>query len=261
MGTATEYTLRQILTEVASFMAGVYALRNEQYVVLALSGDLTNEQLHSALTGADLHSPKTHTHVEADVTDLDHDAVKLQGRTLVATAPANGQAMVWDAGNSQWEPGSISGAGFYNAYVCVRDKKAQNTAGGTFTAGALRTRDINDEQADAAGIASIASNQITLAAGTYRCLISCPAVFVDGHQALLYNVTDSAVLLVGTSEYSRQSPYGSSRSFIVGRFTLDGAKTLEVRHECHTTQATNGFGNQTNRTDEIYTVAEFWREV
>lgn len=282
MGTATEYTLRQLLaelesgrlptdastetkqddiiTELQTMSSGLYAPIGAQFVVLALDGSLTNESLHSGLSGGDLHAPKAHTHVEADVTDLDHDAAKLQGRTLVATAPTDGQAVVWDAGNSQWEPASASGAGFYNAYVCVRDKKAQNTAGGTFTSGAWRTRDLADEQADAAGIASIASNQITLAAGTYRCLISCPARQVNDHQARLYNITDTAVLLDGSHIHAGSGGGVHNRSLIAGRFTLAAQKTLEVQHRCSLSRSDYGYGNLANFTDEIYTIAEFWRE-
>ena len=145
-------------------------------------------------------------------------------------------------------------------YVCVRDKKSQGTNGGTFTAGAWRTRTINDEQADAAGICSIADNQITLDAGTYRCLISCPAYGVGSHQARLYNVPDIAVELVGTSEYMATNVAVVTRSFIAGRFTLATQKPLLVQHRAAYTSTSVGFGDAANFTDEIYTVAEFWRE-
>lgn len=151
-------------------------------------------------------------------------------------------------------------AGFYDAYVCVRDVKAQNTDGGAFNQGAWRTRDINDEQADADGICTIAANQITLAAGTYRCIISCPGHRVDMHQARLYNTTTAALLLTGTSEVSEDSAYVTSRSFIVGRFTLAGAHVLEIQHRCSFTIAVNGFGEACDFGEEIYTIAEFWRE-
>jgi len=156
--------------------------------------------------------------------------------------------------------GSPPPTNLYDAYVCVRDKKTQDHGGGTFTSGAWRTRDITEEQADTAGICSIDSNQITLAAGTYRCLISCPAFEVDRHQAMLYSVTDSAVLLVGTVEYAAALYDSITRSFVAGRFTLAAEKALEVRHQCGATRTPHGFGVNANFTDEIYTVAEFFRE-
>jgi hypothetical protein len=51
-----------------------------------------------------------HTHTESDITDLDHDAVKLQGRAVAATAPNDGEALVWSDTNNQWEPGAVSGS-------------------------------------------------------------------------------------------------------------------------------------------------------
>jgi len=152
-------------------------------------------------------------------------------------------------------------AGLYDAYVCVRDLKAQGVDGGTFTAGAWRTRVINHEQADTAGICTIAGNQITLAAGTYRCMISAPAYQVDQHQTRLQNTTTAGTLLSGTPEQSRDSAYTSNRSFIAGRFTLAGAHVLEVQHQCSQTVAGAGFGSACHFTEEIYTIAEFWREV
>lgn len=147
-----------------------------------------------------------------------------------------------------------------HTYV-LETKKAQNIDAGTFTSGAWRTRDINDEHADTAGICSIASNQITLAKGTYRCLIFCPTMQVHVQQARLYNVTDAAVLLVGHSAYRTAVDQGSFYSWIAGRFTLDDVKTLEIQHICNTTRATVGFGIAADFGEEIFTSAEFWREV
>lgn len=145
-------------------------------------------------------------------------------------------------------------------YVCVRDVKPRNTAGGGATLGAWRTRTINHEQADAAGICAIAANRITLQAGTYRCLISAPAYKVNMHQARLQNITDPATLITGTSEIAHITDATVSRSFIAGRFTLAAANALEVQHQTNATQAANGFGIAANFTEEIYTIAEFWRE-
>ena len=147
-----------------------------------------------------------------------------------------------------------------DAYVCVRDKKTANTPGGTFTAAGWRTRDLNDELADDAEIASIDSNQLTLAEGTYRCLIQCPCYRTNRTQALLYNITDSAIELVGNPGFFVGGDNDWGHSLIAGRFTLDDEKVLEVQHRCTRTQSTDGFGVECNFTDEIYTVAEFWRE-
>lgn len=148
----------------------------------------------------------------------------------------------------------------YNAYLCLRDLKAITTPGGTFTSGAWQTRDLTEEQADPQDICTLAANQFTLPAGSYRCLISCPAYRVWVNQTRLYNVTDAAVLLLGSSEYAHDGEYQTNRSFIGGRFTLAAEKTLEVQHRCFQTKDVDGFGRSANVADEIYTIVELWRE-
>jgi len=162
-------------------------------------------------------------------------------------------------------PGGGAG-GLYDAYVCVVDEKAQNTAGGGFTSGAWQTRDLNTERADTASIASLAANQITLPAGTYQVRAMAPAFMGSQHQARLYDVTGAAVLVVGTSEVNFGTDGGSSveyhtsKSFVVGRFTLSVESVIELQHRCSVTRATDGFGYPANLTTEVYSVVELWRE-
>lgn len=145
-------------------------------------------------------------------------------------------------------------------YVEVRDEKAAGTDGGTFTSGSFATRTLNTEHADAAGICSLAANQITLSAGTYECDIEAPAVGVGNHQAKLRNATDSTDVLIGTSEQTTAASLVVTKSRITGRFTIAASKALEVQHRCETTRATDGQGNACNfGVTEIYTVARFWK--
>ncbi|GAI50396.1 unnamed protein product, partial [marine sediment metagenome] len=103
--------------------------------------------------------------------------------------------------------------------------------------------------------------QFVLAPGTYRAMISCPGNNVQHHQARLYNVTATALLLLGTVQYCHDQHFVTNRSFIVGRFTVSAAQTLEIQHICDFTKADTGFGPSSDFTDEIYTIAEFWREI
>lgn len=221
-----------------------FALDSLKYVTTEATAHLSQEQV----LGTDVIMAGTHANRPAAAT---------AGRLYYET---DTNELYRDSGTA-WVKISAVGVGFYSAYVCVRDKKTQGTHAGTFTSGAWRTRDINDEQADAGGICSIASNQITLAAGTYRCLISAPCHRVQSNQLRLYNITDSTTLLVGTSTFL-QATYGDSGpALLVGRFTLAAQKVLEVQHQCTYTGTTTGLGFAANLTDEIYTVAEFWKEV
>jgi hypothetical protein len=146
-------------------------------------------------------------------------------------------------------------------YILIQDQKTAGTDGGTFTSGADQTRDLNTKVVDTGSLASVASNQITLAAGTYRFKISAPGCAVDRHQAILYNVTDSSEVAVGVSECAASGSFVCNRSFIQGRMTIASSKVFEVRHRCQTTAVTYGLGVASNfGRAEIYTVAEFWVE-
>lgn len=142
----------------------------------------------------------------------------------------------------------------FTDYVMVVDKKSSGNNGGAFTSGAWRTRTLNTILSDANSLLSLDSNQLTLAAGTYQCFITAPAVSVNTHQARLYNVTDSSLILTGTNSRAE-----GSHSFIAGLFTIAADKAVEVQHRCESTNATNGFGIYGNWGDEYYTVAQFWR--
>lgn len=197
--------------------------------------------------------------------DLDAiiNSIRLKKQNSVAT-PDSGYANIFIKTDGKAycknDLGVENPLGLYIAYICIIDKKIQNTPGGAFVSGAWRTRVLTDELYDTGNHASISSNQITLAAGTYRCEISCPAIAVHRHQTRLYNITNSAVLLTGTSEFSNSTNYNSTSSFIRGRFTIAAQKVLEIQHYCDRTQDINGFGVESNFGDEIYTVAEFWKE-
>lgn len=126
--------------------------------------------------------------------------------------------------------------------VHVRDEKASGAQGGTFTAGSYIARTLNTSKTNSISGASLSSNRITLPAGTYEIEASAPAYAVGSHKAILYNVSTSAVLLVGTTEASSNTYATLTRSVVKGRFTLAGSHQLELRHRCQVTAANYGLG-------------------
>ncbi len=135
----------------------------------------------------------------------------------------------------------------------VIDQKAANTSGGTPSAGA-NTRDLNTVLTNDITGASLASDQITLANGTYEISASAPCYRGDEHRAYLYNVTDASIEVVGDNNYARNSGTASqgfkhqNKSFVRGRFTVSGGpKDFELRHEITVTGGgTQGFGVESN---------------
>lgn len=126
---------------------------------------------------------------------------------------------------------------------------------GTFTSGAWQTRPLNVEEIDTGGHCTLAANQFTLDAGTYQIYARAQAYQVNQHNTRLYNITDAAVELYGTSEVSGTAVTVQQDSVIVGQFTIAAQKTFEFQHYCASTNATNGFGSSgatASGTDEVY---------
>lgn len=135
----------------------------------------------------------------------------------------------------------------------IQDQKASGTNGGTCTSGAWRTRDLNTEVTDTI-LSTLSSNQFTLPAGSYDIQARAPAFNTNNHKAKLYNITDAADVLIGTSEYSSNGAYAQTSSVIMGRFTIASQKTFEIQHRCSLTASTTGFGVPSSLSVvEIYT--------
>jgi hypothetical protein len=148
---------------------------------------------------------------------------------------------------------------FGGALLHVRDQKASGTDGGTFTVGAWRTRTLQTTLTNEISGASLASNQITLPAGTYYIEASAPC-FNGDHQAKLRNTTDGSDTLIGTSEAEDGSDPTQTRSHIRGRFTIAAQKIFEIQHQTSNTQSTTGFGRAVGfGVTEVYTDVQIWK--
>lgn len=145
-------------------------------------------------------------------------------------------------------------------FLHARDQKASGTDAGTFTSGSYITRTLNSVQTNTITGASLASNRITLPAGTYRIIASAPAYRVNAHKAVLYNVTAAATTKIGTVESAPNGAAAVTRSMVSGQFTLGVTSELEIRHRCQTSFATTGFGAASALGDaEVYTDVMIWK--
>lgn len=150
-------------------------------------------------------------------------------------------------------------------YLHVRDEKSTGTGGGD-SATSTVTRTLNTVKTNGISGASLATNKITLPAGTYRVRASAPAYSTGsggdaGHRVTLYNVTDTAIALYGTSEWIdvTTSIGTQTRSFVNGVFTIAGTKDLELRHFINWTE-TGGQGLAvSDGTAEVYAEVEIWK--
>jgi hypothetical protein len=146
------------------------------------------------------------------------------------------------------------GTGNPISVAVILDERDPTDDGGDFNSGAWRTRNLNFED-DPYSIVSVASNQFTLGAGTYRISWSAPAFIVNQHQTLLYSITNTANLSEGSSEFASSGDSILNRSFGSYIHTPTASHTYEIRHQCATTRATNGFGVASNfGVSTVYTI-------
>lgn len=146
-------------------------------------------------------------------------------------------------------------------YMLLRDEKASGTTGGASIAG-VQTRTLNTVSANTIAGASLSSNQITLPAGTYRITASAPAANVNNHQAYLYNVTDSAISMMGTSEQTTAiaaTDWVATSSVVKGRIVLATSKVFELRHNTGGVYS-SGLGVAASTGTEVYSWIEILKE-
>lgn len=160
---------------------------------------------------------------------------------------STGQVLTVAGGIPSWATPAGGGS-----YAIFRDAKNSTTAGGTFTSGAWRTRDINDTQFNGITGASISSNQITLAAGSYYINATLPVYQVNGNQGRFQNITDASTTVLGNSVYSGTG--AGLTATVQGYFTISGTKVFEVQHRSQATQASIGFGVDNTFNDNIYSI-------
>lgn len=145
----------------------------------------------------------------------------------------------------------------------VRDEKASGTDGGTFSSGDWRTRTLNTVKTNEISGASLATDQITLPAGTYFIEASAPANSSSAfHKAKLRNVSDSTDTIIGTNGRHRPADGTATTtlSIVRGRFTIDAQKTFELQHQINSTQNTTGFGASCSfGVVEVYAEVLIWK--
>lgn len=149
--------------------------------------------------------------------------------------------------------------GLHN-FMHVQDKKAVGVNGGTFTSGAWRTRELNTVVLNAIQGAALASNLVTLPAGSYYAEASAPALQAGWHAIDLYNVTNTARLILCSQAYDGNANYyAQTRSFLSGSFVLGSQSNIQLRHWGTTTVTNSGFGGATAFEEGIFSDLKIWK--
>lgn len=143
-------------------------------------------------------------------------------------------------------------------HLHVRDQKATSTNGGSSSA-STQVRTLNTVVLNGITGASLATNAITLPAGTYEIVAKVPAYNASRHGAFLRVAGGGALVIEGTAELSGSNAQTSS--YIIGRFTLASPTAVEVAHKISVAQASDGLGVSAQITGvvEVYTDVHIWK--
>lgn len=152
-------------------------------------------------------------------------------------------------------------------YLLFRDQHANTVNSAAFTPGSPQVVPLNTEVADTGNHGSIAGNQITLAAGTYRYRFGVVSYKSGAFKAWLYNISDSADI---ASSYGQpgwvpqdgaQPEFGNGLVTGQGRFTLAVPKTISLKAQCNSTSLGCSFGAALSQGNtEVYSFLELEKE-
>lgn len=177
------------------------------------------------------------------------DLLDADGRVTVAGAVIGGRAYPIDYIGGAFRILTLVGSLVATSYAFIAAlRQSNNVAAGQATGGAwtkypLNTLVLNEIPSGA----SLASNQITLPAGTYSFQAAAPFFQTSRSKLRLQNITDGATLTGGAVQVDAAT---SDSSHVLarcsGRFTLLSSKVLELQYRVATTKATNGLGVAAN---------------
>ena len=186
----------------------------------------------------------------------------IRGSGLVGSLGTDGQHML-SAGpgvSNVFETVAAGGGKFESKLLHVIDEKADNNAGGASTTGSYLTRDLNTVVTNEITGASLASDQISLPAGTYYIQAAVPAYESIAILAKLYNITDSADELIGHGTGVAGNLGVGGWSFVIGRFTIADTKVFEIQMRFGRAKANNGMGlEMAYGVVEHYTLVQIWQ--
>jgi hypothetical protein len=198
---------------------------------------------------------------------LTHSAsLILQGGANITTAPGDVAVLFGEGGgvtrclaftraNGQAVVTTLSAL----PYLQVRHENGSGTYGGLAAAG-WQDHPLNAVKANGVSGASVASNQVTLPAGTYVAKGWCVAGLQISHQSALYNVSDGTFIALGQSCATQTNT--NTASDVSARFTLATPKTISLRHYLSSGGSNlQDFGVSIgNGQVEVYGNLEIWKE-
>lgn len=141
--------------------------------------------------------------------------------------------------------------------IHVQEQQASGTVGGASSTGD-NIRVLNTVVKNTITGASLATNQITLPAGTYRLWARAPGYSAGAYlRSRIVNVTDATVALLGSNAYAQ----GLSDAWVIGSFTISAQKVFNITQYFSAGRATDGLGVAVSDSRlEVQSEVMIWKE-
>lgn len=173
----------------------------------------------------------------------------IDGRTSITLAPGDRVRLAGDGVSA------FKILQFYNInpgpQVIVQDQKSNGTSGGASSATSYQTRTLNTTVRNAVG-ATISTNTVALAAGTWLIEARAPAYNTNQHRARIYNQTDTATAVLGPANNASSTANTQTDATVSGLVTITSAKTFRLEHYTNSAFA-DGLGSPVSSGEtEVY---------
>jgi len=147
-----------------------------------------------------------------------------------------------------------------DTYMQVSYQLPNGNHGGTANLNDWYSRPLNTVNSNSISGASLASNSITLPAGTYKATAHCCFQDVGSRCRIrLYNTSNASVLAMGINNWQAVSSSGEVHH-LACRFTLSSTSVLQVQYYTTTSAPTYGLGHNASLGTEVYTNVIFEKE-
>jgi hypothetical protein len=147
-----------------------------------------------------------------------------------------------------------------DTYMQVSYQLASGSHGGTANTNAWYARPINTVNSNSISGASLASNSVTLPAGTYKATAHCSFQDVGSRCNIrLQDTSNSALLATGINNWQSTTSSGEVHH-LACRFTLSSTSVLQVQYQTTIGAANYGLGHNASLGTEVYLNAIFERE-
>lgn len=198
------------------------------------------------------------TYTLARATDASTSGQYVNGKLVMVTDGGLGADTLWTLDTANPITLGTTALSFINLtsgleIAVFNETQALGTYGGSATTGSWVTRVLNTTQ-QSQPWASLSSNQITLAPGTYFIEGYAPAVGTDNTQAKIANITAASDAALGQTSSFPSANNSGGTSIVLGQVSISSSTVFELQQQFAFAKATFGLGAAASFGPEVYSI-------